>query len=135
MDWTLDKDCNPVWLCKLAGVLSPAFMLVVGAVAAVVHRGQSGTDWAVIGWCLSIFISFWLRYRSGKVASLAWEFSFGALLTNGVLTLFALAHRSWWSMEVFFGFCIVPIVAIKYVRHFYFSSSQTSQQPGIQGKR
>jgi hypothetical protein len=133
LDWTLDKDSNPIWLCKAAGVLYPSFLLVAGFVWAVVHKGRNPTDWVIIGWCSSLLLAFWLRYRSGKVASLFEEFLFGSLLTSAVVIFPPTAHhdRNWWSMVVYFGVCFLG-AAIKYVRLFYFHPNSKPEQRGIQ---
>jgi hypothetical protein len=136
MDLTLDKDYNPIWLCKLAGVLFPSIGLLAAAVWVGINKAQSATDWVVLGWCSFLLLAFWLRYRSGKVASLGWEFTFGTFLTFGVALMVPVAHRdwNWWAQAAYVGFCFFP-TAIKYVRHFYFPSNRNSEQPGIQGRR
>lgn len=131
MDWRLDKDCNPIWLCKAAGVLYPSFLLLFGVVWAGVHRGRNAADWAVIGWCSFMLLVFWLRYRSGKVASLGSEFLFGSFLTCGALIALPIQrHEREWSLIGYFGLCFIS-AAIKYVRVFYFPPKKSPQQQGI----
>ena len=128
MDWRLDKECNPIWLCKAAGVLCPSFLLLAGVVWAAIRKGQNATDWFIISLCSCLLVAFLLRYRSGKVASLFEEFLFGAFLAGGVIMLFPAPHhdRDWWSTVLWFGLCFLG-AAVKYVRLFYLRSNRNPE--------
>ena len=136
MDWTLDNDCNPIWLRKLAGVLIPLSWLLAGAIWTVIHRGQNVADWIVLGWSSFLLAAFWLRYRSGKVGTLGWEFTFGMFLMSGVIPVMELlrstAHKdsNWWAWNATFLLWFLP-TAISYIRHFYFHSNKKTEQSSV----
>jgi hypothetical protein len=73
----LDKDFNPIWFCEVAGLLFLALLLVPFVVWVAVHGGRNLAEWAMIAWCSFLLFAFWLRYQSGKVTSLLWEFHYG----------------------------------------------------------
>ncbi len=121
MEEKLDKDFNPIWLCKTAGLLFPSGILVVSVTSATFHWGSVWGDWLLIGWCSFLVVEFLHRYRSGKVESLFWELLVGAFLAEGPLPLAlpSATHTRDWSTVGYFGLTFT-LAAFRYLRRFYF---------------
>jgi len=133
MEEKLDKDFNPMWLCKTAGFLFPSLILIGEFVAAVVHKGRSGGDWILMGWCSVLLLAFWFRYQSDKVESAFWEFMFGAFLAEGPMyfSIAPVTRTRDWSGIVFFSTFFI-VAAVKYVRRFYFPPARKEGKSGAQ---
>jgi hypothetical protein len=124
MRTTLDAGTGVPWDAVVAGAALPSLTLTLEIIIIATQHGFGAFTWLSTSWLVVLLLAFAIRYRTGKVASLAWEFHFGMWLGCAPIIILGLAlnrERYKWIEIAVFAFAFI-FNLVRYVRLFHLST-------------
>ena len=124
MRTALDAGTGVPWDAVVAGAAILFLMLTSEIIIVATQRSFGAFTWLSTVWLVVLLLAFATRYRTGKIASLAWEFHFGMWLSGAPIIILGIAltnhERYKWVGMVFFAFAFV-FNLFRYIRLFHLS--------------